>query len=306
MTYKTHISFALAIATLPLTILYNNIKIIKNENNITKNIEDFYIFSNNEFVNGFFQSWFGLFDFYGILNIISKINNAENIFIIISLLLSLFIIGIGSLLPDIDHDSSKITKNIENKLNNFFFVLSFFLIVIIVFWKHVLIILIGIEKNLSIDIINKIEWFNNIVIMIEKYSYVMNFLITFLIIVLLFYSLLKLGSFFNHREETHSLVYNVLFSLVIVAFASFFLNKIFLVPFLLLLIGSILHLVGDGLTVSGVPFFKPFSNKKYGLLPKKIRFHTNGIIELRYVLPISIGVITFNIYSLINSIHILK
>ena len=46
-----------------------------------------------------------------------------------------------------------------------------------------------------------------------------------------------------------------------------------------LVLGCILHLIGDMMTPSGVPLLMPFSLKNYHILPRVLRFKTGGIFD---------------------------
>ncbi len=74
----------------------------------------------------------------------------------------------------------------------------------------------------------------------------------------------------KHRTITHSIWFVFIFLL-----PGILLKNIFLIG---MAFGVFMHLIGDMLTKGGVPLFYPY-NKKYTLLPKKLAFYTNSLIE---------------------------
>ena len=85
-------------------------------------------------------------------------------------------------------------------------------------------------------------------------------------------TLRKIG--LKHRTLTHSIFFP--FSLfLIIAFVPK-LDTFFIRGFI---IGIMLHIIGDAITVSGVPIFYPLSKKRYFLLPSFLRFKVGGIAE---------------------------
>jgi len=75
----------------------------------------------------------------------------------------------------------------------------------------------------------------------------------------------------KHRTITHSFI----FPAAAVSVAMFFYN----IPLLLFLYGYFIHLVGDMLTVTGIPALYPVSKKYYNLFPDKLRFRTGSPTE---------------------------
>jgi len=95
----------------------------------------------------------------------------------------------------------------------------------------------------------------------------------------------------KHRTITHSLYFPAIFFILGILF-----NNIYL---LAIGYGALLHLIGDSLTITGVPLFYP--NKTYfNLLPEPLRFKTNGSVE--YLIILILIVIDF--YILRDHLHI--
>ncbi|MCL9823521.1 MAG: metal-dependent hydrolase [Helicobacter sp.] len=83
--------------------------------------------------------------------------------------------------------------------------------------------------------------------------------------------------FFGHRGFTHSLLFVVLLAIALGALIYFKILSLILAIGLVL--GCILHLIGDMMTPSGVPLLMPFSLKNYHILPRVLRFKTGGIFD---------------------------
>ena len=75
----------------------------------------------------------------------------------------------------------------------------------------------------------------------------------------------------KHRTITHSFIFPV----AAVSIAMFLYN----IPLLLFLYGYCMHLIGDMLTITGIPALYPLSKKYYNLVPQKLRFRTGSTIE---------------------------
>lgn len=58
--------------------------------------------------------------------------------------------------------------------------------------------------------------------------------------------------------------------------------------------GYILHIIGDMMTISGVPFLLPLRTKNYHVLPKYLRFKTGGALDY------AIGAVNIAIFGFIN------
>jgi inner membrane protein len=90
----------------------------------------------------------------------------------------------------------------------------------------------------------------------------------------------------KHRTITHSVVglglfvIGLIISLSIVYFLfDMLIFKLAMVWALTGLVGYILHLVEDAMTVSGIPLFLPYSEKHFYVLPEKIRVKTGTWME---------------------------
>lgn len=172
----------------------------------------------------------------------------------------LFFCLLGSLLPDIDHPNSYSTKIITSLL---FFYSCIYLIL-----------------NIH-DILN-----GNI-----KYFYI------FLIPLSSFLVSVFINIHSGHRTITHS-VYFILFLMVIaiILYNLINLNIIFSFAFVW---GAFMHILSDGLTNTGVPFYYPFHKKKYRTL-----FPTNN--KFIYMPIIFISIIFLIIFSIIPLIFSIK
>lgn len=116
-----------------------------------------------------------------------------------------------------------------------------------------------------------------------------------------------INAIFGHRGFTHSLSFVGILSLFIMVLCSFqsvrdFINGFYenSLFFLVLgfIVGNLLHIVGDMMTLSGVPILLPFKSKKYFVLPKALRFRTSGLIDqsLAYLC----GIIFLGLNALMN------
>ena len=95
----------------------------------------------------------------------------------------------------------------------------------------------------------------------------------------------------KHRTLTHSIFFPLILFLIIAFIPD--LDTFFVRGFI---IGIILHIIGDTITVSGVPILYPISKKRYFLLPSFLRFKVGSMAE-----NIIIFILTFtNIFLLIQ------
>lgn len=62
-----------------------------------------------------------------------------------------------------------------------------------------------------------------------------------------------------------------------------------------LLLGCLFHILGDMMTISGVPLMLPFSAKNYNALPKLLRFKTGGVVDLAVAAFSFLGFVFLNI-----------
>lgn len=97
-----------------------------------------------------------------------------------------------------------------------------------------------------------------------------------------------MNAIFGHRGFTHSLPFIIILSLLVFMLCTFesvrtFINGFYenALVFLVFgfILGNLLHLLGDMMTLSGVPIFLPFKSKKYFALPKVLRFRTSGLAD---------------------------
>lgn len=116
-----------------------------------------------------------------------------------------------------------------------------------------------------------------------------------------------MNAIFGHRGFTHSLPFITILSLLVFMLCTFesvrtFINGfyentlVFLVSGFIL--GNLLHLLGDMMTLSGVPIFLPFKSKKYFALPKVLRFRTSGLAD--QVIAYICGALFLGINTLMN------
>lgn len=275
MTYKTHISMAMGITTLPFSFPL----LIGKENgeNLMNKIFG-YLFDSSEV---FFQ--------YHNINIDN--NLIKNI---ILLILFYIMIIIGSLFPDIDHKNAKLNKWIKNKLFSkrmiYFYSIYTIMITLPYFLKKL-------PKEISIYIEKYVLIFNN-------FQYI-NIIHTFVFFVL-FLSISKIiGQNFKHRKETHSYIYQTLFFVTgIILIPQIFENlswvKLFLYP---LFIGSVIHVFSDMYTKSGVAILNPIIEYRFRLLPKSMCVLTTSKAEtIFYFTPFMLLTI-FNYFQFLNNIN---
>jgi len=107
----------------------------------------------------------------------------------------------------------------------------------------------------------------------------------------------------EHRTFTHYLI----FPFILLLIASFITNSYIQIAILGLSFGVLMHDVGDMLTKGGIKgFLYPFyRDKTFRLLPKKMTFYTNSIIEhiiifILILIDIFILIKVLNIYELLN------
>ncbi len=116
-----------------------------------------------------------------------------------------------------------------------------------------------------------------------------------------------MNAIFGHRGFTHSLPFIIILILLLMVLCNFesvrtFINGfyenalVFLVSGFIL--GNLLHIVGDMMTLSGVPIFLPFKSKKYFALPKVLRFRTSGLAD--QVIAYICGALFLGINTLMN------
>ena len=120
-----------------------------------------------------------------------------------------------------------------------------------------------------------------------------------------------INAIFGHRGLTHSLSFIAILILLLMFLCSFedfreFVNGFYedSLGFLMVgfIIGNLLHLVGDMMTLSGVPILLPFKNKKYFALPKILRFRTSGLAD--QLIAYICGIFFIGINVLMNPIII--
>lgn len=115
---------------------------------------------------------------------------------------------------------------------------------------------------------------------------------------------------FGHRGATHFLIVPLL--LFIIFFLFHPKEPILFTTELGFIIGYFLHIIGDSLTKSGISngFFPLFKGKIFALLPKNLRFYTNGAIENLIVMPITTLILVLELYIMfgngVNISHLLK
>ncbi len=124
-----------------------------------------------------------------------------------------------------------------------------------------------------------------------------------------------MNAIFGHRGFTHSLPFITILSLLVFMLCTFegvrtFINGFYenALVFLVFgfILGNLLHLLGDMMTLSGVPIFLPFKSKKYFVLPKALRFRTSGLAD--QVIAYICGAFFLGINVMINPnmVHSLK
>ena len=92
--------------------------------------------------------------------------------------------------------------------------------------------------------------------------------------------------FFGHRGITHYfIVPAILFALLSIYTPK---SPILFVSFFGFALGYFLHIIGDSMTVGGIPrAFYPISKQTFWLLPERFRFYTNQTAEFCIILPIT-------------------
>ena len=85
---------------------------------------------------------------------------------------------------------------------------------------------------------------------------------------------------FGHRGLTHSLIFLIVMGCLLrsgLYVESFIKHETLEILIFGFLLGCSFHLIGDMLTLSGVPLLFPFSTKRFHLSPAFLRFKTGGI-----------------------------
>lgn len=75
-----------------------------------------------------------------------------------------------------------------------------------------------------------------------------------------------------------------------------------------ILIGTAIHAAGDGLTIHGVPWLKPFSDHEFHLLPKPMRISTGHIVERAFIAPamvVALGFLAWHAVQMTPDLHLL-
>lgn len=100
-------------------------------------------------------------------------------------------------------------------------------------------------------------------------------------------------AFCGHRGLTHSLIFIALLVVLLMFICAFLGESLREIPLISsyvdlqgdnieifafgLVLGCIFHLIGDMLTISGVPLLLPFSTKAYHIFPPFLRFKTGSV-----------------------------
>lgn len=85
---------------------------------------------------------------------------------------------------------------------------------------------------------------------------------------------------FGHRGMTHTLLSFFLIIIASTLYSKTFLAEEYFFAAVGFSFGWLLHALGDGWTVGGVPYFLPFSKKKHHIVPKILQFKTNSMTEV--------------------------
>ena len=117
-------------------------------------------------------------------------------------------------------------------------------------------------------------------------------------------------SIFGHRGFTHSLCFVLLLGILLLLLGTLDKNLWNEIPFVAefakafggiiqaqnveifgigLLLGCIFHLIGDMMTLSGVPLLLPFASRKFHITPNFMRFKTGGIPD-KLITALSLGI----------------
>lgn len=111
-----------------------------------------------------------------------------------------------------------------------------------------------------------------------------------------------LHELFGHRGVTHTLA-ALLFYVAVFLFVRFMFPEQFdtdqLAAFGVgFLTGNLLHMLGDMMTKEGgIALFYPISRKRLYLLPKALRFRTNGIVENLVISPLFAVLLAYAVYQ---------
>lgn len=116
---------------------------------------------------------------------------------------------------------------------------------------------------------------------------------------------------FGHRGLTHSIVFVLSIGILLLLLSAFGVEKLSGIPLVSsfvkgldeavleififgIVIGCVLHLMGDMLTPSGVPLLLPFSARNFHLTPAFLRFKTGGIWDY------AVGAFSLGIFGVLN------
>lgn len=275
MTYKSHVSMAMGISTIPLALPFYLMLVQGNSENII-------LFKLNEL---FLNYGYKLINFY-------QLESLNQIFLI-GLLLTIFyfFIFIGSLFPDIDHNSAKLNKWIKSVAltKTAFFIYLFVLFVVL--------------KHKVYEYTGKLEYLEYF---LNNYGNIFDIISSLFVLIISFIFFKIIGSEFKHRGPTHSYIYQGIGYSLIVYFLISYEPKMDFLLFVItpLLIGSVIHVFSDTLTKSGVAFLAPIFNKRIKLLPKFLLIETGSDIEFKvyfipFVILFVINVVCFVKYEFI-------
>ncbi len=112
-----------------------------------------------------------------------------------------------------------------------------------------------------------------------------------------------LSMFTKHRGVTHTFIALSVYSLAFAVLNYYYpLIPVILIGFIL---GNVIHFLGDMSTKeSGLKLLYPFSNKKYHVLPKKIRVKTGSNIEKYLVIPTFGTILVVELYFYIGTLSL--
>lgn len=108
--------------------------------------------------------------------------------------------------------------------------------------------------------------------------------------------------FVKHRGITHTLLAFILYSMCAVVLFKYYQDMRIIWAAAAFIIGNIVHVMGDMMTLGGVSILGPFSEKKLHLLPKGLRLKTGGLVERFMVLPLFSIVVVYVSYFKINTV----
>lgn len=101
---------------------------------------------------------------------------------------------------------------------------------------------------------------------------------------------LPLNRIIGHRTLTHNI-----FPYITLLFCAFYYSSNFLLGFG---IGAIFHILEDSITNNGVNWAITPLSRKFVLLPKKMRFQTNGNVENFFYSPLITMILAYQTYVL--------